>query len=356
MSRFARAVIEYVTNATKARQDSEQVKKSVQEVGKAQQGIGQQVNQAAEKGAGGWVSAAAKIAGIAGTFYLIGSQIRDAFDFGLRAEKQQKILQDLTASAQKFADTLALRASGQIGGGGVADQINQVLLQAQQQIDQMTTAMQAELTANDRWYKRLMRDAPSDTDVLTRANMVQRQVTAAANREADRLRQEDERRQAEETRKRMEADKKAVNEMMKSRLSALDQVTAEEFDALDQIQKREMEARTKEELEYLALRKKTTIEFFEFRRQKIRDEQAKEQQDLQEQATKQAQILAKAYADALEKFNADVTRVIQQAVSAQQSAASGSLNGLSSSVNRLTQIVEARLRSTPTVLPAPSRR
>lgn len=377
MSRFARAVIEYVTNVTKAKADAAEVKKATQDAAQASEQATAKAGESAKSAGNQFADMANKMKGVTLAAIGMGAALAAALDRTLNfREDMSKRFEELQKGAADLRDSLLQQFRFSIDSDDTQKQVANLRKRIQDEfakinegsgpglIESWLGIMSNRSSGINEIYKQV-RDARLAEEAEGAAKI--RQAEEAVRVAEEQLQKE----AAEKERQRIEAFKQqqasVINALLLQRLQGIDRISAEEATVLDEIAALRRKAMSDEEREVLDQRKRITMQEYDLRRAEFRKEEqakkdaaekaAQEEADrLAEQAAKQAQILAKAYADALEKFNADVTRVIQQAVSAQQSAASGSLNGLSSSVNRLTQIVEARLRSTPTVLPAPSRR
>lgn len=377
MSRFARAVIEYVTNAHQAKADAEAVKTANEEAARATQQATEKAGASAKSAGDQFADMTNKLKGVTLAAIGMGVAIATALDklFNYR-EDLSKRFDDLQKSATELRDTLLQKYRFEVDANDTQKQVAAFRKQIQDTFAKINEGSGPSFVES--WLGVMANRSAGINQIFQQvrdARLKEQQESYAVirqNEEAVRVAEEQIQREADQKeRERIESFKQqqtaVINALLLQRLQGIDRISAEEATALDEIEQIRKKARTDEERDALDQRKRLTMQEYDLRRAEFRKEEqekknaaekaSKEESDrLAEQARKQAEMIAKAYADALEKFNADVTRIMQQAFAAQQAASTGQLNSLTSNISRLTQIVDARLRATPTVLPPPSRR
>ena len=351
MSRFAQAIISFVTNAKQTAGEVAQVDKEVKDLGG---GV-----KEASKGFNELKETAAKFAGLAGAVAAVSTGIALGIDSILnRKSDLQSELDELNRGLLDTSDRLAKltqNANAPASGKSIAaplieagNAINEAGNKAQGSIALLGSAFRfmGQRLVDDmlgtNWVNGLR-----ETEAATQVAM--NRVATIAAREAKALREreaaEAKRAAEEDQKKRTQAAQKEVEDATIAQLSGAERVTAEEQRALAKIAERRKEAKSEEERDAIdALARLTAADAARRRQDIVAAKVAAEQKARDEAAaqTKAAEEAAKKIADAFAK---EVTAGIARISDAQRSASAAQLTGISTEVTRIGDLISARLRS-----------
>lgn len=347
MSRFARAVIEFVTNARQASGDVASVDKEVKALGGGLKDASKGFNELKET--------AAKFAGLGAAVAAVATGIAVGIDSFLnRRTDLQSELDDLNRGLTETADRLAklsAAASSPASGKSIAAPLLEGGAAIKSAGDQAQSTMSQLGRAFRFMGQRLIDDQLGvnwvnglrETERATEASM--NRVATIAAREARKERERQKKAEEDAVRDRAKSVMEEVESATIAQLSGVERISAEEQRALAKIAVRRAEAKSDEERDALdSLAKLTAADAARRRQDVVAAKVAAEQKAQDEKAAqiRASQEAAKAAADALTKeVGGALTRLMDQ----QRAFSNSQISNIAADVTRISDLISARLRS-----------
>ena len=379
MSRFADAIIRFVTNAREAGTDISKTRQELVETGKA-------AKQSAADVIGTVTGIAGQMALAAGAGLAAGAAVSRLYDnFKNRKSDAQDAMDALVSSIRTTRDEIANLSAGKSAPEAAKEAVSIIARANRSVVDdtkKTTDAIGSEWASGSREAGRLiggamrdfnaalgyegedalaetLADSVDESGLIGNLESAARQLSAVAAREAKRAR--DSRSQADVTAymgtvaEQWKADKQRIDALTREaedaemkRLEGVERIRAEEARALDDIANRREKAGTDEEraaLDRLAAATKASADAEVKKTQKAKEEAEQRAKDQVAAAVANQRALEDSYRKIVENFNKEITAGMSRLSEAQRNASAAQLSGITTEITRIGDLISSRLRS-----------